>query len=223
MPGRHPQSAAATSASGRPPRRGLAAFSLLEVVVAVGVFALGMVAVVGLYAPVAKSVSTVGDAEAAARVADAVRSRLQTLPFETALTLVQTPANLRRKDGDGAYNPNDGTKYPEVLFGKLSGDVGVYDATRDPKAWYDARGARVPDADKYFEIDLVRNETLSPVAADATAALVAYTIRVRWPAFLPSTSPAGFVQVGANPAGGGAVPYDHSRKTALFFTGSIQR
>ncbi len=203
--------------------RRAAAFSLLEVVVAVGVFALGMVAVVGLYAPVAKSVTGVADAEAAGRVADAVRARLGSLPFETALALVQTKANLRRKDGDGAYNPNDGTKNPEVLFGKLSGDVGIYDAAREPKAWYDARGARVLDADKFFEIDLVRNETLSPVADDATAAFVAYTIRVRWPAFLPSTSPAGFVQVGANPSGGGAVPYDHSRKTALFFTGTIQR
>ncbi len=214
---------AAVAADSRAPRRRTGAFSLLEVVVAVGVFALGMVAVVGLYAPVAKSVSSVADAEAAARVADAVRSRLQTLPFETAVALVQTPANLRRKDGDGAYNPNDGTKYPEVLFGKLTGDVGVYDASREPKAWYDARGARVLDADKYFEIDLVRNEAVSPAAADATAAMVAFNIRVRWPAFLPSTSPAGFVQVGANPAGGGAVPYDHSRKTALFFSGSIQR
>src|SRR5262245_11752658 len=71
-----------------------AAFSLIEVVAAVAVFALGMVAVIGLFAPVTKSVSASGDAEAAARVADAVRARLGALPFDTALALIQAPADV---------------------------------------------------------------------------------------------------------------------------------
>jgi hypothetical protein len=132
---------------------------------------------------------------------------------------------VRKKDGDGAYNPNDGTKYPAVIFGKLDGDVGIYDPDDGKKDWYDSRvpaPQRIANADKFFEIDLIRNETLSPAANDATAAVVAYTMRVRWPAFLRASSGAA-VQVGANPAGGGSVPFDHSRKQVLFFTGAIQR
>jgi hypothetical protein len=189
------------------------------------IFAIGMVAVLGLFAPVTKSVSTVSDSEAAARVADAVRARLQALPFDRAVALVQEVADVRRKDGDGAYNPNDGTTYPAVIFGKPTGDVGIYDATEGRRSWYDSsvpNPVRVADADKYFEIDLIRNDALSPKAADATAALVAFTMRVRWPAFMAASSGAA-VQVGANPAGGGPVPFDHGRKQVLFFTGSIMR
>ena len=162
--------------------------------------------------------------EAAARVADAVRARLQGMTFDQALALIQEPADVRRNDGDGAYNPNDGTKHPAVLFGKRSGDVGIYDASTGRNAWYDSSvptPQRLADSDKFFEIDLVRNETLTPKAADATAAMVAYTMRVRWPAFV-MTSPTTAVQTGQNPAGG-PVPFDHGRKQVLFFTGSLMR
>jgi prepilin-type N-terminal cleavage/methylation domain-containing protein len=212
-------------AAGRVTARG---FSLIEVVAAVAIFAIGMVAVLGLLAPVAKSVSTVAEAEAAARAAAAVRARLQTLAaadFTLALALVQDPAAVRAKDADGAYNPNDGTKHPAVLFGRLSGDIGLYDATRTPRGWYDSSVPTprvVADAEKFFEIDLIRNETLSPKAGDETAPQIAYAVRVRWPAFLAAPG-GGFVQVGLNQAGGGPVPYDHGKKQALFFSGSIQR
>jgi prepilin-type N-terminal cleavage/methylation domain-containing protein len=201
------------------------AFSLLEVVAALAIFAIGMVAVIGLFAPVSKSVSSVGEAETAARVADSIRARLQGLPFDQALSLIQLPADVRRKDAEGTYNPNDGTRNPAVIFGLLNGDAGIYDSGENRRRWYDSSVPTpqpVQDADKYFEVDLIRNETLSPAAADGTAAFVAYNMRVRWPAFVRASSGAA-VQVGANPAGGGAVPYDHSRKQVLFFTGAIQR
>jgi hypothetical protein len=195
------------------------------VVAAVVIFSIGMVAVLGVFAPVTKSVANVSDAEAAARVADAVRARLRAMPFDQALALVQEVGDVRRNDGDGAYNPNDGTRHPAVIFGKLSGDVGIYDPAEGRKAWYDSSvptPARVLDADKFFEIDLIRNDALTPKSEDATAPMVAFNIRVRWPAFRPTATGAA-VQVGANPAGGGSVPFDHSRKQVLFFTGSILR
>jgi type II secretory pathway pseudopilin PulG len=206
-------------ASGRSPR--VAAFSLLEVIAAVAIFAIGMIAVLGMYAPVTKSVAAVSDAEAAARVADAVRSRLRTVPFEAALALVQEVADVRRKDGDGSYNPNDGTRYPAVMFGKLDGEVGIYNPAQSRRRWEDSRNAVVADADKFFEIDLIRNDAVTPKTGDATAAMVAFIIRVRWPAFI-QTSPTAAVQSAQNP-GGGAVTFDHGRKQVLFFTGAISR
>jgi hypothetical protein len=191
----------------------------------VTIFAIGMVAVLGLFAPVTKSIASVADAEAAARVADAVRARLQALPFERALALVQEPADVRTKDADGAYNPNDGAKYPAVIFGKLSGDVGIYDAAEGRKDWYDSAVPTprpVANGDKFFEIDLIRNDVLSPQPNDAVAAVVAFTMRVRWPAFQPASSGAA-VQVGANPGAGGPVPFDHGKKQVLLFTGAIRR
>lgn len=200
------------------------AFSLLEVVAALAIFAIGMVAVIGLFAPVSKSVSSVGEAEVAARVADSIRARLQGLPFDQALSLIQLPADVRQKDANGSYNPNDG-RNPAVIFGLLNGDAGIYDSGENRRRWYDSSVPTpqpVQDADKYFEVDLIRNEAISPAAADGTAAFVAYNMRVRWPAFVRASSGAA-VQVGANPLGGGAVPYDHSRKQVLYFTGAIQR
>ncbi len=202
------------------------AFSLIEVIAAVAIFAIGMVAVLGLFAPVTKSVASVSDADAAARAADAVRARVQALAaadFNAALRLVQEVADVRKKDSDGNYNPNDGAKYPAVIFGKLSGDVGFYVPDDGHKRWEDSSvpSQVLQDRDKFFEIDLIRNDALSPKAEDATSAMVAFTIRVRWPAFLPASS-GGAVQVGVNPSGG-AVPFDHSKKQVLVFTGSIVR
>jgi prepilin-type N-terminal cleavage/methylation domain-containing protein len=217
--------------------RGLGAggFSLIEVVAAVAVFAIGFVGLLGLLAPVTKSVANVEDTEAAALVADAVRARLQTLAkrdFTAAAALLQDTATITKNDGSGTYNPNDGTKNPAVIFAHPNGNVAIYDATQTTKAWYyfDAalnRLNRMADADKYFEIELVRNENLSPKPTsdlpdtDNRANLLAYTMRVRWPSFV--TGPGGTaIQIGSNPQGG-PVTFDHSKKQVLFFTGTIRR
>jgi prepilin-type N-terminal cleavage/methylation domain-containing protein len=206
-------------------RRG---FSLIEVVAALGIFAVGMIAVLGLFAPVTKSVAGVSDAEAAARVADAVRARLRALPFATAAALVQEAADVRKNDTDGTYNHNDGTRHPRVIYGRLNGEVGFYNGSATVPAWYDydysttpPRARPLADADKFFEIDLIRDETISPKAADATAAMIAFHVRVRWPAFV-RTSPTTAVS-GAQNAAGGAVPFDHGKKQVLFFAGAIAR
>lgn len=211
------------------------AFSLIEVVAAVAVFAIGFVGLLGLLAPITRSVANVEDTEAAALVADAVRTRIQTLAakdFSAAAALLQTAAAVAKNDGSGTYNPNDGTKNPAVIFAHPNGNVGLYDATQSTKTWYYfdhslGRLQRMADADKYFEIDLIRTETLSPAPTESApdtdnrANFLAYTMRVRWPAFTPG--PGGTaVQVGFNPQGG-AVTYDHSRKQVMFFTGTVQR
>ncbi len=203
-------------------------FSLIEVIAAVVIFAVGMISVLGLYGPLTKSVAAVGDTDAAARVADAVRSRLRQLPFEQAASLVQDASFVARKDADGAYNPNDGARYPGVMFGRRDGEVGVYDAAPNRRQWYDSTGARLLDADKFFEIDLIRSDALSPkpVADPATGTVapelhVAYTLRVRWPAFV-QTAP-GTAVPGAQNTSGGAVPFDHGRKGVIYFSGAITR
>ncbi len=189
------------------------AFSLIEVLAAVAIFAVGMVAVLSLFVPVTKSVSNLADAEAAARVTDAVRARLQSMPFASADGLLQDSVDVRKNDFSGTYNPNDGTKNPKVIFGKLSGEIGLYDPDSSQRRWRDSRGLPFADADKFFEIELIRD----PVRTSEL--LLAYTMRVRWPSFLPAAN--GAVQVGVN--GGGAVTHDHGKKQVLFFNGAVPR
>jgi type II secretory pathway pseudopilin PulG len=208
------------------------AFSLLEVVVAIGIFAAGMLGVVALFTPVARSVSASADGEAAARVADALKLKLQSMPFLEVPTLLKVSNGARHaltdSDARSDYNPATDA---QILFASRDGSkVGVYS---DP-VWIDPATNRNSDPDKFFEIALIRNETLSPLIvgvssaegdpvpadSDATALMMAYTARVRWPAFVKEGG-TGAIQVGSNPAA--ALRFDHSSKQVLFFTGSVTR
>jgi type II secretory pathway pseudopilin PulG len=208
------------------------AFSLLEVVVAVGVFAIGIVAILALFAPAAKSVSANAEAEAAAAVAQALAADLQRRvvsadpdPFAavTALLKKSTAAGGHELTADNARADYDIARDPQLLFANRDGTkIGTF---ADTTVW----GTPNSNREKFFEIALIRNETLSPPAdpaadppvnPDATAAFIAYTARIRWPAFV-ALSGAGAQQVGANPAG--AVRFDHSSKLSLFFAGAVKR
>ena len=63
-----------------------------------------------------------------------------------------------------------------------------------------------------------------PVNPDDTAAFIAYTARIRWPAFVPDatpTNPKRALPAGFNPSG--AVRYDNSQKQVFFFSGVVTR
>lgn len=212
-------------------RRRLGGFSLLEVVVAVAIFAIGMLAVVGLFTPVARSVSGSAEAEAAARVADALRAKLQAMPVADVIALLKKSNGTRHELTDADGRPDyDPTKDAQVFF--ASRDGGKIGAYTDP-VWGTRTALFNPDRDKYFEIALIRNEALTPLATsnntdpdatpvnpDETAFLIAYTARLRWPMFVPDGA-TGATQVGSNPAG--TVRFDHSVKQVMFFTGAVTR
>lgn len=212
-------------------RRRRGGFSLLEVVVAVGIFAVGMMAVVGLFTPVARSVSGSAEAETAARVADALRAKLQAMPVADVIALLKKSNGTRHELTDADGRPDyDPTKDAQVLFASRDGSkIGTY-----ADVVWGARSVQFnPDRDKYFEVALIRNETLTPLATtqsadldatpvnpDDTAFLIAYTARLRWPMFVPEGA-AGAMQVGSNPTG--TVRFDHSMKQVMFFTGAVTR
>lgn len=209
------------------------AFTLLEVVVAIGIFAIGMMAIVGLFAPVARSVGGSAEAEVAARVADGLRAKLQAMPVSEVVALLKKSNGTRHEltDADNRpdYNPGNDV---QVLFASRDGaKIGTYS---DPM-WGTRTPTFNPDRDKFFEIALIRNEVLSPLAApasdgtdpaapaanpDDTAFLIAYTARLRWPSFLPEGA-TGAIQVGSNPTA--PVRFDHSMKQVMFFTGAVTR
>jgi prepilin-type N-terminal cleavage/methylation domain-containing protein len=204
------------------------AFSLIEVVVAIAIFAFGMVAILGLFAPVARSVSDSADAEAAARLADVVRTRLQSMPVADVIALFKNSTSQGHELTDADQRSDyDLTADPQLLFAARDGSkIGDYGNA----IWTNPTTRRNWDGEKFFEIALIRNETISPkpgstgataeAEPDAVSPLLAYTVRVRWPAFFADTATTA-VQVGANP--NATVRFDHSRKKVLYFAGSILR
>ena len=206
------------------------AFSLLEVVVAIGVFAIGMVAVIALFAPVAKSVAAVSDAEAAAVVGERLRDELarrtlnaQSLAPVIALLKNSTATSHEVTVADNAPGAStDPRADVRLLF--ASRDASRLGAYADATTW---GGAAPNDADKFFEITLMRNDTLSPLAADTATSppiMLGYTARIRWPAFVPdntATNPRRALPAGYNPTA--AVAFDHSLQNVLHIAGAVSR
>lgn len=135
------------------------AFSLVEVVVAVGIFALAIVGVIGLLSPTNKAIADVSDNDASSRAISAIQTGLQYAGYEA----------VRTELIDGTPAASD-----YVFFSSKSGDkVG-------------RGGDFTQDAEKFFEFALIRNSALSPVSNDDTAGFLAFTISLRWPAYLPN-------------------------------------
>lgn len=136
-------------------------FSLVEVVVAVGIFALAIVGVIGLLSPTNKAVADVADSDAASRAISAIQTGLQQAGF----TAVQ--ANFSANATTPTYS----------FFASKSGD----------KVGLGSNSTLFPNNnEKFFEFALIRNDTLSPAANDTTAGFLAFTISLRWPAYLPN-------------------------------------
>lgn len=194
---------------------GRRAFSLVEIVVAVGILAAGLAAVIALFAPVSNAVRTNQDAEAAARAGEAVITYLKGLRWTQARTFIKTDAQFSSQltaEGRGTYDPS---RDNQALFVNRAGTViGTYNEA----IWRGEHG------EQYFEVAVVRNERISPAAADGGASTIAFIVRVRWPCFNPVSGGTGFSQFGKNQnPGRGQLAFDHSQKDVLFVNGSLTR
>lgn len=130
-------------------------FSLVEVVVAVGIFALAIVGVIGLLVPTSKSITDVADSDSASRVISAVQSGLQKAGFTSVKTSIDANHLF--------FASKDGSKVG-------SEESAVWDG--------------VPVGERFFEFNLVRNTTLSDPDNDGAAGYLAFTIVLRWPAYV---------------------------------------
>lgn len=196
-----------------------AAFSLLEVVVALGVFVFGITVVIGLFPATARMVSSSEEAEAAANLGDALQveltARMRQDGFEAVASLLRTADDVAAADARPGLPAHDPRLDGGLLFANRQGTtIAAYD---DPR-W----GGR--DDGKFFEITLTRHDVLSPAADDAAASMLAYVARIRCPAFVPDADPAN--ARGALPAGfkpGGPVRFDHGQKQVFLLAGAIVR
>lgn len=142
-------------------------FSLVEVVIAIGVLATGLVAVLGLMAATTRMIGDAADRHGAERaLADSV-AELERLGFNAAT------GRLTSSDP-----PNESEHFFESRDGRQMG-------------W----GAAVANTERFYAVAVYRLENVSPSASDATGRGVAVMLRVEWPANAAERSSAQLTHV----------------------------
>jgi uncharacterized protein (TIGR02598 family) len=141
------------------------AFSLVEVVVAVGVFAIAVVAVIGMLVPINQGIANVQDGDDASRVAHVIQSELQKTPFASVQDFIDKGTILYANKTGSIVAPDTDLKW----------DVnGVGGITLDEQSA------------KFFQIKLELNAVLSPNGNNPalyTGGFLAFTIVMRWPGY----------------------------------------
>ena len=145
-------------------------FSLVEVVVSVGIFAVAIVGIIGLFAPTTKNVAAVADSDNSTRAVAAIQSYLKSVASNpTVADPAQTGFSKTIPDAfDAGY----------IYYANKGGDK-VGTAAEFPTL-----------SDRFFEFSLIRNIDLSPLP-DTSAGFLAFTISLRWPAYLPTADGVG--------------------------------
>lgn len=133
-------------------RRG---FSLIEVVVAIGVLAVGLTSVLGLMASTVKAIAVANERAGAERALTDGVAELERLGFAAAAAKVTAP-NAAPANEARFHVSRDGTR----------------------SGWGGTLGAD----DRYYVVTVFRVESLSPSSSDATGAGLAVQVRVEWPA-----------------------------------------
>ncbi len=176
-------------------------FSLIEVVVAVGIFAIAIVGVIGLLAPTAKSIGDVTDTAAATRLADGVASELARLR-DSIPTSSTNPTHL-----DGLYTiintgNSDASKYS--LTAVADGSYVVRDdkttgssnpANNDPVNPPANQPRGIAKNNRYFLIEVVTQKVPLTGPQNSLAYIpsgqiggpsgfLALTIVVKWPYYI---------------------------------------
>lgn len=176
------------------------AFSLIEVVVATAIFAVSIVAVIGLLSPMTKRVEDVIDSEIAARLAASIQSELDRLAvnpgFDATAALVRP----------GAI----------VLFADPSGTrVRLSTAADNPLIAGNPPG--LAERDRFFRITL-SEQTLGGVVNPTIANMAAFPMRadVEWPYWIP-VGPATVGATAANADPHDEVPATVRSRMSYFF------
>ena len=150
-------------------------FSLVEVILAIGVFALTIVAVIGLLGPIAQQVRDLQDTKVANSLPGPIREELNRIGFEYFVTVASDGTSLKNV-------------FPTVLFGTMDGSRVIgYTAldgtviTRDGNA-----PPGIPGDERYFLIEVTA--ATGNLKYNDGDAHVAFQVDISWPYRLPDGS-----------------------------------
>jgi type II secretory pathway pseudopilin PulG len=153
------------------------AFSLVEVVVAIGIFALALASVVGLVAAVTKRVNEVSESDDASRLLVNLQAKLQAVSFTAIRAYINLAPISNIPADDRIYASRDGSllgRGDQTAVWNVNGTAGIQ---------------AEEDALKYFLVEMRPNDALSPPGNDATAGYLAFTVRLIYPAYLGDGTP----------------------------------
>ena len=153
------------------------AFSLVEVVIAMGLFALSILAIVGLLGPILDSIRESEETEIVSNLNELIRAELERIPFEDPGTGAAGPFIA---DIPGA--PTHVNETVAVLY--ASRDLSLIAPAQNEGEWRDYLN-NFPErgiAETFFRIEL-RNSAAFPFAATGEEATRTFHIRVYWPIY----------------------------------------
>ena len=149
-----------------------AGFSLIEVILAIGVFALTIVAVIGLLGPISQQVQDLQDTRAANRLPPPIREELNRLGFDYFVNI--------NASGVASVRAGLSESSPVVLFGNEDGTIVSIGQEVDSSA------PPIPEAARYFLIEVFLAapingpENLS-YDTDPPDAHIAFRVEISWP------------------------------------------
>lgn len=140
----------------------------MEVVIAIGIFATAIVAVVGLSSPLQRNVGEILDQRVASRLARSIQQELEAIGFDQALTFTEAHPTIR-------FVANVDASRVRMVFPAPDADISL----NDP----DQPG--IADRDRHFLITMGQQH---PYLNSASGSLTIYA-RVEWP-FMRPVGPA---------------------------------
>ena len=145
----------------------------MEVILAIGVFALTIVAVIGLLGPIAQQVRDLQDTRIANSLPAPIREELNRLGFGFFVAI--------NGSGDGVVNPAITENTPIDLFGSEDGSVVSIGRENDGNA------PGIPNAARYFLVEVFLaapednpDENLSYTTSPPDAH-IAFRVKISWP------------------------------------------
>lgn len=167
-------------------------FSLVEVILAIGVFALTIVAVIGLLGPIAQQVRDLQDTKVANSLPAPIREELNRVGFEHFVDVSPGSTSLL----GGAFPSNFGDEEGEsgpclVLYGTEDGGRVVVQEGAGVTPNAGAGALQLPAEDRYFMVQVFpATDNLQYQDGDAH---VAFRVVISWPYKLPGMAANDYV------------------------------
>lgn len=165
-------------------------FSLVEVILAIGVFALTIVAVIGLLGPIAQQVRDLQDTKVANSLPAPIREELNRLGFQYFVTVGSGSTSLYEPAfpsslGGGANGPQGEAGNSLVLYGTEDGGRvvvqggAIYQGEAEVSPNADSGSMALADDQRYFMVQIFpATGNLSYKDGDAH---VAFRVAISWP------------------------------------------
>lgn len=177
-------------------------FSLVEVIIAIGVFSVAVVGVISLLSPITSQVRQLKDSKIANNLRAPIREELNSMKFTS---FVNEDFTAIASDWlDNVVNPtiDRPAQYPTVLASL----VALQDGSRVNEIGWAETNALIPRDDQYFLIQVLEpqppaNTDVADLRYAANDAHVAFNVEISWPFRL---------------SGGAEVPYANRKKFSFF-------